>query len=363
MGFDRRLTKKGLEVNSIVKEGRAELSFTAYLEEDKKTEISDRNFCADAGTDIYIDSCINSYIEFQVWDKEGQCVITVCRKAEKICQARAMLLYPHLWQAEENPYLYQVTACLIEKEKVRDEIAVSHGIYSFQWIPWKGCLLNGRPFQIKAVSCKEISRGRHRSKKEWIYLLSMVLEIGANTICLEKGSNFAEIFSFDIVSMCETLGLVLAIQDKKEGKGTYLAFYKNFTENQGFIRNLEEKKWIELKGEQEKIPELAGIGKECLMTEDGIQKKDSFFYLKACWSKKPFVYLCECWKNVGKSNVTRIRVFSNQPKVVLYVEHKVFEYRNGGPEFVFEDVPLIKEETVITVQAGNCYASTSILRQ
>lgn len=331
MGFDKAAPGKGAEVFSQVREGKAEITLTAYLQEEKAGQ----------------------RVEFQMYDREGQLVLHICRRAEALCQARGLLLYPHLWQSVEEPYLYKVRIRLLEGEEVLEQMILSHGIASVRCVPLKGFMLNEKPFSIQPVSWGRESLEIYDTDSGvdkaviWKYqeriekLLDLILEMGANTVCFSQ----KEIPQL-LRNSCRRKGLLVCQKEEER--------IKVLTEAGEEVALSEE--------EFSQMPELLGEENHCVLTSKGMERKDSFYYYKACWGKKPFVHLCCCESIRHRGSTITIRVFSNQPKVVLYVEGMVFEYRSGGPEFVFEEVPLKGEETAITVQAAGCCMTTTIFR-
>ncbi|PWM58676.1 MAG: beta-galactosidase [Subdoligranulum variabile] len=90
-----------------------------------------------------------------------------------------------------------------------------------------------------------------------------------------------------------------------------------------------------------------------LVTWDRAIKKDAYYYYKACWSKRPFVYLAgrRYAKRCGETTV--VKIYSNQPSVALYVNGRLFAEQSGRTVFTFAAVPLT-ETTSLEARAGNC---------
>lgn len=409
MRFDKSARGNGLEVYSRLEEGKAQIWFTAYLDEngegnrgteDKGTksrgtedrgmenkgtadrEIEDREMenrgmenrgTEDRGTESRgtEDKGIENrgteagkglQVEFQMLDREGQPVITICREAQKECRARGQLCYPHVWQSVEEPYLYQVQASLIRDGRVIDRIVENHAVCRWKYLPLKGCQLNHKPFSLHTVVWDEDFEEGEGWWQEgavlllWKKRLEAVLEAGGNMVCFAT-----EKIPALLCKLCQKLGLAVGV---KEGDAVRIAAPGIPMENGNWKKDGQEGGDL-LLSEQEygRLPRIAGEGEWCLLTVDGQRKRECFYYYKALWSKTPFVYLCGCDKFRHREGKVTVRVYSNQEKVVLYVEGAVFEYRSGGPDFVFEEVPLSGEETVIAVQAAGCYASTTLLRE
>ncbi len=99
---------------------------------------------------------------------------------------------------------------------------------------------------------------------------------------------------------------------------------------------------------------VAGRNNKGLVTMDRQIKKEAFFVYKAYWSKEPFVYLCGRRYARRTGETTRIKVYSNQPQVSLYVNGELFTTMTGSRIFLFQDVPLGEGFTFLTAVADNC---------
>ena len=100
-----------------------------------------------------------------------------------------------------------------------------------------------------------------------------------------------------------------------------------------------------------------------LVTFDRKTKKDSFYYYKAMWSKEPFVQIA------GKRYVNRVaetitvKVYSNQPNVILTTYAGKFEAKTNNGSAVFEHIPLKCGENEIVAKAGECMDNAVFNRQ
>ena len=256
-------------------------------------------------------------------DGEGRVAAAACVTAMEICSVKSLLIYPHLWQGTGDPYLYKVTAVLLKGETILDRVETYHGVRSFSRQPIKGFCLNEKPFPLHAVRYEippQIS-GNDLYRNLLLRDLDTMLEMGANTVC-PLGVSQDDCF----YRLCEEKGLIV---------------------------------WQETE-QEEMIPRLTGPDGEGVMSSDRSRKRDLFYYYKACWGKRPFVHLCghEDYRRSGET--TTVRVYSNQKKVALYVNGVLFEFKESAPEFLFEDVPLRYENTVISAQAGECYTAMTI---
>jgi len=101
-----------------------------------------------------------------------------------------------------------------------------------------------------------------------------------------------------------------------------------------------------------------GMNHKGLVTFDRKIKKDAFYLYKAWWSREPFVHIC------GKRYVDRpehetiVQVYSNRPKVALYVNGKRIAEQVGDKVFKFK-VPL-KGEVTLEARAGELTDSAVI---
>jgi glycoside hydrolase family 2 gh2E len=76
-----------------------------------------------------------------------------------------------------------------------------------------------------------------------------------------------------------------------------------------------------------------------LITFDRKIKKDAYYIYKAWWTKEPFVHLCGKRYHDRIEDVTEIKIYSNQKKVVLYVDDRETATLTGEHVFKF-DLPI-----------------------
>ena len=88
------------------------------------------------------------------------------------------------------------------------------------------------------------------------------------------------------------------------------------------------------------------------MTIDRKTKKDSYFVYQAYWSKLPMVHIAGRRHAQRAGETTEIKVYSNQPRVTLFVDGKEFAAQDGDKIFKFT-VP-ISGTHEIKVVAGGC---------
>ena len=103
-----------------------------------------------------------------------------------------------------------------------------------------------------------------------------------------------------------------------------------------------------------------GQNQKGLVTFDRKTKKDAYFIYKAYLSSDPFVHLCGRRYAHRAESETEIKVYSNQPRVTLYVDGKEFAAQDGDKIFKFT-VP-ISGTHEIKAEASNCTDSMTITK-
>lgn len=98
-----------------------------------------------------------------------------------------------------------------------------------------------------------------------------------------------------------------------------------------------------------------------LVTFDRSYKKDAFYAYKAWLSDEPFVHICGKRYTDRVEDVTKITVYSNQPKVSLYANEVLLESQSTPEHFFYFEVPN-QGETKLLAIAGDC-ADESIIRK
>ena len=146
--------------------------------------------------------------------KEGQTVrYTLENQAGKVigtyeggCNANFRIQSAHLWQGRKDPYLYRMTAELVENDTVLDTVSTRFGCRSFSVDPEKGFILNGEEYPLRGVA-------RHQDRwqignallpehhKEDI---DLILEMGCTTIRLAHYQH--DQYFYDL---CDETGLVI----------------------------------------------------------------------------------------------------------------------------------------------------------
>lgn len=103
-----------------------------------------------------------------------------------------------------------------------------------------------------------------------------------------------------------------------------------------------------------------GENQKGLVTFDRKIKKDAFYLYKAYWSKEAFVHACGSRYVDRAEDVTEVKVYSNLPEVVLYVDGRLQETKQGDKVFTFR-VPITGKHS-IEARAGG-YSSAILVNR
>lgn len=94
-----------------------------------------------------------------------------------------------------------------------------------------------------------------------------------------------------------------------------------------------------------------GQNQKGLVTFDRKIKKDAFYIYKAYLSNEPFVHLCGRRYAERAESETEIKVYSNLPRVTLYIDGKLVDSKHGSKVFTFR-VPISGEHAIEAVAEG-----------
>ncbi|MDP4106166.1 MAG: glycoside hydrolase family 2 TIM barrel-domain containing protein [Bacillota bacterium] len=91
---------------------------------------------------------------------------------------------PHLWNGMKDPYLYTVTATVIRKGQVIDQVKEKIGFRYYTIDPKKGFFLNGNSYPLHGVAINQDRAGFGNAIPDKIRAkdFELIKEIGANTI-------------------------------------------------------------------------------------------------------------------------------------------------------------------------------------
>lgn len=310
MEFDRRCPQGAVEIYTDFQMGKVLLEFQAFTRMGMAEDLLERS-------EEQNNFRKNCFLEIRMWNREGEKVLFA--RQNLCCEepVKGMLLHPRLWQGVEDPYLYHMKACLMGSQGcVLDTWEEEIPIRNFREIPEKGWFLNEEKFIPRTVAYEipsPLVNGR-KTEKHLSNDLELIREVGANAVC-PKG-----VLSREFLHHCNRVGLVV---------------------------------WP---GETASIPSFRGCD-HCLINSKNDLFTDCFYHYKALWSTRPFVYIS--WKSLQReqNGNLQVSIYSNQKKVALYVEGKLFEFQTEGPEFVFHDIPVQRLPIMLTAEAGECSMS------
>lgn len=408
------------------------------------------------------------------------------------------LCSPHLWQGVDDPYLYRLTASLIYRNELTDQVSTTFGIRDFSVDPQKGFFLNGKQMMLRGVSRHQdwLYEGYALTKEQHLRDAELIHEIGANTVRLAHYQHSQEFYD-----ACDRFGFIVwaeipyiscqsddpgahrnALEQMKElifqnrnhpsicfwglsneitiggekesliehhkelnrlvketdssrlttmahvsmlpmdsalhgitdveSYNHYFGWYGgNYQENETWLdtfhakypqiclglseygaegiityqpdipqcRDYSERYQAEYHEHMVQIlmerPYLwsshvwnmfdfgcaardeggvAGRNNKGLVTMDRQVKKEAFYVYKAYWSTDPFVYLCGRRYALRSQEKTTVKVYSNLPRVSLWLNGTLFQTQTGSRTFLFEEVPLEKGFNTLTAKACGC---------
>lgn len=146
----------------------------------------------------------NFTVEYSIKDAHGMELAAVCRPSG---DTKAVVYVPDvtLWDCE-NPYLYQVTASLLRRNEVYDEISTRAGVRSFSCNADEGFILNGVKTPLRGVSRHQdrLYKGNALSREDHYEDARLIKELGANTIRLAHYQHAQEFYD-----ACDEMGFVV----------------------------------------------------------------------------------------------------------------------------------------------------------
>ena len=104
---------------------------------------------------------------------------------------------------------------------------------------------------------------------------------------------------------------------------------------------------------------VAGRNNKGLVTIDRKTRKDSFYVYQAYWSKEPMVHIAGRRYAQRAGETTKVKVYSNQPTVTLYLNSEVVGVKTGYRVFEFE-VALADGHNQLVAIAGDAADSISL---
>ena len=124
-------------------------------------------------------------VHITIADADGQTVAEAVGENGSTC-ATLRIPQVHLWNGLEDPYLYTVTASLMQNGNVVDEVSTTCGVRTISFDPKKGFFLNGVSYPLHGVSRHQDWRGIGNAinHENMDTDMALIKEIGANTIRL-----------------------------------------------------------------------------------------------------------------------------------------------------------------------------------
>ena len=142
-------------------------------------------------------------LQYVVRDAEGTVLADVVSDHAK---ANITIKNAHLWNGRKDPYLYSITANLLEGETVLDTVATRFGCRSFAIDPERGFILNGEEYPLRGVARHQDRWGfgnallpEHHEED-----IGYICEMGATTIRLAHYQH--DQYFYDL---CDEAGLVI----------------------------------------------------------------------------------------------------------------------------------------------------------
>ena len=146
--------------------------------------------------------------------KEGQSVRYTLRNAAGMVlgtyEGRTKAIFriqkAHLWHGRKDPYLYSMTAELVENDAVLDTVSARFGCRSFAVDPERGFILNGEEYPLRGVSRHQdrLGVGNALLPEHHIEDMDLICEVGATTIRLAHYQH--DQFFYDL---CDARGMVV----------------------------------------------------------------------------------------------------------------------------------------------------------
>ena len=308
-----------------------------------------------------------SALRIEIWEEAegGRLIFHGEYSPEEADSMTALLLRPHLWDGMRDPYVYLVRAqgrfgaaeygeragVTVEEETVDvnviDEVTEVYwqqelAIYDVRVIDKKGIFLNEKEFLPHEASYRlppqisDAGTQEEQMKRD----LERLTRMGVNVIRLE-GEGTAAGHSREIRSVRE--------------------FYR-LCRKRGFLTG---DLWIK----PENLPVYRGLpgetSKEVLLSGDGRTLTERYYYYQAKWSNVPVLYPALSTLRLQENGQASLTIYSNQKKVVLYVDGVLFLFQSanpGDPEYIFEDIPVAKLPLHLAAEAGNLSISLTVTK-
>ena len=142
-------------------------------------------------------------IKYTIKNKDGEVVCETTSSNETVVLDIEKVT---LWNGRKNPYLYTLTATLLEGDNAIDEISTRFGVRTFEIDPERGFILNGEEYPLRGVSRHQDrwQKGNALSREDHIEDMDLICEVGATTIRLAHYQH--DQFFYDL---CDERGMVI----------------------------------------------------------------------------------------------------------------------------------------------------------
>ena len=142
-------------------------------------------------------------LRYTLTSREGKVIATHETENTKL---NFMIRNVHLWNGRKDPYLYTVTAELLENGEVLDTVSTRFGCRTFKIDPEEGFFLNGESYPLRGVSRHQdrLGFGNALLPEHHEEDIELIMEVGATTIRLAHYQH--DQYFYDL---CDEKGLVL----------------------------------------------------------------------------------------------------------------------------------------------------------
>ncbi|MBE6548692.1 MAG: beta-galactosidase, partial [Ruminococcaceae bacterium] len=144
-------------------------------------------------------------VRYSLTDGEGKVVAEVFSSAQNP-EISLPLDKVRLWNGVKDPYLYGISAQIIRRNEVLDNVCILHGFRSFFVDSQKGFFLNGEHTPLRGVSRHgdRHNKGLALSLEDHIRDAALISEVGANTVRLAHYQHAEEFYE-----LCDRYGFIV----------------------------------------------------------------------------------------------------------------------------------------------------------
>ena len=146
----------------------------------------------------------NFTVQYAISDAAGDEVASASRPAD--CPGVTLFVPDATRWDIDNPYLYTVTARLVRRNEVYDEVSARAGVRSFACDPSEGFSINGVNTPLRGVSRHQdrLYKGNALTREDHYEDARLIKELGANTIRLAHYQH-----AQDFYDACDEMGFVV----------------------------------------------------------------------------------------------------------------------------------------------------------